>query len=122
VVDSNRENFVSIQIETLGAIDDTNAIAALPGVDMLFIGPADLSLALGVVGDFHNDKLWEAIDHVAKACRDHGKAWGCVAPDPAFADRAVEAGCLMPTLGNDVLTVRRGIAALQSAFDSHFAK
>jgi 2-keto-3-deoxy-L-rhamnonate aldolase RhmA len=119
VVESNRDNFVGIQIETLGSIEDANEIAALPGVDMLFIGPADLSLALGVVGEFHSDKLWEAIDRVAKACRDHGKAWGCVAPDAAFADRAVESGCLMPTLGNDVITMRRGIEALQAAFGNH---
>lgn len=121
VKDANRDNFIGIQIETLGALDDADDIAAIDGVDMLFIGPADLSLCLGVVGQFHHEKLWEAITAVATACRKHGKVWGCVAPDPQFGDRAVELGCRLPTFGNDVLTVRRGLASLKEAFKSQFA-
>ncbi len=121
VVDANRDNFVAIQIETAGAVDEADAIAAIDGVDLLFVGPADLSLALGVVGQFHHEKLWEAIDCVAAACRRHGKGWGAVTPDPKFAERAVESGCRMPTIGNDVLTVRRGIAATKDAYCKQFA-
>jgi len=120
VEQTNREQFVAIQIETLGALQEADAIAAIDGVDLLFIGPADLSLCLGVVGDFHHDKLWEGIERVAAACRNHGKAWGAVTPDPKFADRAIENGCLMPTFGNDVLTLRRGVDALKNAFGRHF--
>jgi len=120
VVERNRESFVAIQIETLGSVDEVDAIAAIKGVDLLFVGPADLSLALGVVGQFHHEKLWEAIQSVAAACRKHGKTWGCVAPDPKFADRAVEHGCRMPTIGNDPVVLRRGIEALKSAFASQF--
>ncbi len=120
VEDANRGSFVAIQIETTGAVEDAEEIAALEGVDLLFVGPADLSLALGVVGQFHHEKLWEAIDKVAAACRNHGKAWGCVAPDPKFADRAVENGCRMPTFGNDAVVMRRGIEAIQNAFQTQF--
>ncbi len=118
--DANRENFVAIQIETLGALEEADEIAAIDGVDLLFIGPADLSLCLGVVGQFHHEKLWAGIDRVAKACHNHGITWGCVAPDPKFADRAVENGCRMPTLGNDVLILRRGIEKFHEAFASQF--
>src|SRR5690606_8837110 len=69
VQDANAEKVVAIQIETLGALEEVDAIAALPGVDLLFVGPADLSLALGVVGQFHHEKLWEAIERIAAACR-----------------------------------------------------
>jgi 2-keto-3-deoxy-L-rhamnonate aldolase RhmA len=117
---ANRENFVAIQIETLGALNEADEIAAIDGVDVLFVGPADLSLGLGVVGQFHHEKLWEAIGRVAAACRKHGKAWGCVAPDAQFADRAAENGCRMPTLGNDVLAARRGIEAFKATFAKHF--
>ena len=120
IVDANKDNFVAIQIETTGAVDDADAIAAIDGVDLLFVGPADLSLALGVVGQFHDAKLWEAIDKVAAACKRHGKGWGAVTPDPKFAERAVENGCRMPTMGNDVLTLRRGIDAIKTAFAKHF--
>lgn len=117
---ANRDTFIAIQIETLRALAQADEIAALDGVDLLFIGPVDLSLALGVVGQFHHDKLWEAINAVAAVCRKHGKAWGAVTPDPQFADRAVESGCRMPTLGNDVLALRRGIEAIRGAFEHQF--
>ena len=75
VESANRDQFVAIQIETAGAIDQADEIAALDGVDLLFIGPADLSLALGVVGQYQHPRLWEAIDHVAACARNRGKAW-----------------------------------------------
>ncbi len=121
VAEANRENFVAIQIETLGALEEADEIAAIEGVDLLFVGPADLSLCLGVVGQFHHDKLWDAIHRIAEACRKHGINWGCVAPDAEFADRAVQNGCRMPTLGNDVTVFRRGIEKVQGAFSNHFS-
>jgi 2-dehydro-3-deoxyglucarate aldolase/4-hydroxy-2-oxoheptanedioate aldolase len=120
IEDSNRENFVAIQIETLGSIDQVEAIAAIDGVDLLFVGPADLSLCLGVVGQFMHEKLWEAIDKVQAACQKHGKNWGAVVPTPEFADRAAERGCKMPTIGNEIIAVRRGLDAMKLAFDSQF--
>lgn len=118
--DANRDSLVAIQIETLGALDQVDAIAALRHVDLLFVGPADLSLALGVGGQFHDAKLWEAIGKVAAAAKQHGKAWGAVVPDPQFAARALELGCQMPTVGHDTLTLRRGIETLQKAFTAVF--
>ena len=56
--DSNRDSFVAIQIETLGALNDADAIAAIDGVDMLFVGPADMSQSLGVVGQYEHEKVW----------------------------------------------------------------
>jgi 2-keto-3-deoxy-L-rhamnonate aldolase RhmA len=119
--DSNRDTLVAIQIETREAVDQAHQIAALRDVDLLFVGPTDLSVVLGVPGQFHDDKLWQAIGRVAESCRQSGKNWGCVAPDPKFAERAVENGCRMVTLGNDVLVIRRGIEAFKSAFATRFA-
>lgn len=113
---ANREHLTAIQIETAGAVDQVEATAALDDVDLLFIGPADLSLALGCVGDFHHPKLWEAIDRVAAMCRKFGKAWGAVTPDPKFAERALNGGCQMLTVANDVLALRRGLEATKTAF------
>lgn len=122
VEDSNRDVFVAIQIETPGAVEDADQIAALEGVDHLFIGPADLSLSLGVVGQFHHEKLWSAIDRVAEACRKHGKTWGAVTPDPQFAARALANGCRLPTMGNDMLVFRRGLEYFGTAFADQFGK
>lgn len=121
IEDANREHFVAIQIETLGSLEEADAIAAIDGVDLLFVGPADLSLALGVPGQFHDDKLWAAIDKVAAACKNHGIGWGAVVPDPKFCERAVENGCRMPTIGNEVGVLRRGIEWFQKSFSNQFA-
>ena len=49
-----------------------------------------------------------------------GIGWGAVVPDPQFADRAIELGCRMPTMGNDVHAMRRGIDTLKDAFANQF--
>lgn len=108
---ANRDHFVAIQIETLGALAEAEAIAAIDGVDLLFVGPADLSQSLGILGQTTHAKVWEAIDSVAAACRRQGKHWGVVPADPAFAERAYDNGCRMISLGTDILSVRRGIDA-----------
>ena len=119
--DSNREQLVSIQIETLSALDEVDAIAALPDVDLLFVGPSDLSQELGVLGQFDNAKLWEAIARVNAACKKHGKHWGTVTPNTQYADRAVEHGCKMLSFGSDVFCLRRGIEAMKSSFANQFS-
>lgn len=122
VQDANRDHLVAIQVETASSVDEAEQIAAIDGVDLLFVGPADLSLALGVVGQFHHEKLWSAIERVAAACRQHGKHWGCVTPDPQFAERALELNCKMPTVGNELIALRRGVAALKDSFTAPFAE
>jgi 4-hydroxy-2-oxoheptanedioate aldolase len=119
--DANARNFVAIQVETLGAVEEAERIASIDGVDLLFVGPGDLAQALGIVGQFQNEKLWEAIGRVSAACRKHGKPWGMVPPDPALAERAVEMGCRMLTLGNDVMCLRRGVQAVRESFGKRFA-
>jgi 2-keto-3-deoxy-L-rhamnonate aldolase RhmA len=118
--DANRDHFVAIQIETLGAADQADQIAKLDGVDLLFIGPNDLSQALGVLGQPNHEKVWAAIEHVAAAARRHGKHWGIVPFDPPCAQRCVELGCRMLTFGNDVSALRLGIAAHKQAYARHF--
>ena len=120
MTDANRDSFVSIQIETAEAVNTADEIASLTGVDLLFVGPADLSVALGVPGEFHHDRLWDAIKVVSAACKKHGIHWGAVVPDPQFAERAIELGCRMPTVGNDVRVVGRGIAAAKKSFPTVF--
>lgn len=121
VQQANREHFVAIQIETRGALDDCDAIAAIDGVDLLFVGPADLSQVLGVPGDFMHPDCQAAIDRVAAACRRHGKTWGAVTPTPEHARMCREKGCQMISLTNDVRLVNAGIKAVKAAFGEHFS-
>jgi 2-keto-3-deoxy-L-rhamnonate aldolase RhmA len=73
--DANRETFIVAQIETLEAVANIEQIAAVPGIDCLFVGPADLGLRLAKAQD---DALTldDAIARVAAAARRHDKAWG----------------------------------------------
>lgn len=121
-VDANRDHFVAIQIETLGALEDCDAIAAIDGVDLLFVGPSDLSQVLGVLAQWESPTLWEAIGRVAAACHKHGKHWGTIAVNPAFAQRAYETGCRMLSFGMDIVMLRRGLEATRTAFASLFER
>ena len=118
---ANRETFIAIQIETQQAVDEADAIAAIDGVDLLFVGPSDLSQAYGVIGDFMHPDCQAAIDKVATACRHHGKPWGAVTPNPQHADMLYEKGCRMLSPTNDVKLIGAGINAVKQQFGKYFA-
>jgi len=118
---ANENSFVAIQIETLGSLDEADAIAAIDGVDLLFVGPSDLSQALGVTGDFMHEKCLAAIDRVAAACKKHGKTWGAVTTTPEHARMLCEKGCAMLSPTNDVRLLGAGITAIQERFSELFA-
>jgi 4-hydroxy-2-oxoheptanedioate aldolase len=120
VAKANRETFVAIQIETLGALEEVDAIAAIDGVDHIFVGPSDLSQALGVTGDFMNPKCAAAVDRVAAACRKHKKTWGAVVLSPEHSKMYAEKGCLLFSPTNDVRVVNAGIKAIKTAFGDLF--
>ena len=117
---ANRETFVAIQIETARSVEECDAIAAIDEVDLLFVGPADLSQALGVTGQFMHPRCLEAIDHVSAACRTHGKHWGAVTPTPEHAEMSIEKGCTLITPTNDVRAVNAGINAAKQQFPMLF--
>ncbi|MFG0335349.1 MAG: HpcH/HpaI aldolase/citrate lyase family protein [Maioricimonas sp. JB049] len=117
---ANRETFVAIQIETADAVENCEAIAAIDGVDLLFVGPSDLSQALGVTGDFMHAKCVDAIDRVAAACRNAGIHWGAVTTTADHARMLSEKGCTMLSPTNDVRMVNAGIRAVKGQFDFLF--
>lgn len=119
---ANRETFVAIQIETLGAVEQCDAIAAIDGVDLLFIGPVDLSQSLGVTGDFFHPKCIDAIDRVAAACARHGKHWGAVTANLEHCDLLVGKGCRLITPTNDVRLFSSGLQAFQTQFAKYISK
>ncbi len=119
---ANRDSFVAIQIETQQALEECAAIAAIDGVDLLFVGPSDLSQCLGVVGDFLHPKCLKAIDRVSAACRKHGKHWGAVTPTPEHAAMCIEKGCTMFSPTNDVRLFNAGVKAVKQSFAGLFAR
>ena len=71
------------QIETRAGVDNAAKIAAVDGVDCLWVGHFDLSCSLGIPGQFTHPTFLDAIATVAKACRKNGKALGRLVPDVA---------------------------------------
>jgi 4-hydroxy-2-oxoheptanedioate aldolase len=71
-----------VQIETPDAVANVDAIAAVDGVDVLFIGPSDLSHSLGILGQFDHPRYREAVDRTAEAGARHSKATGILLPKP----------------------------------------
>ncbi len=117
---ANKETFLAIQIETAQSVDECDDIAAIDGVDLLFIGPSDLSQSLGITGDFMNPKCIEAVDKVAAACRNHGKHLGAVTPTPEHAAMMVEKGCKLISPTSDSRMVNAGIQAVKNQFSNYF--
>ncbi len=72
----NRNTVLAVMIEESSAVDQIEEIAATPGVDLVVVGPSDLSASLGVIGDPKDPRLAAAVGRVFKACREAGVKFG----------------------------------------------
>jgi 4-hydroxy-2-oxoheptanedioate aldolase len=77
---SNAETLVVVQVETPASIEQLPAILQVPEIDVIFIGPSDLSLSLGVPGDLQHPKVQEAFDTIISAVTQTDKALGILVP------------------------------------------
>ncbi len=77
ILDRTNENtMVVMQVETLTAIERLDELLSVPGIDAVMIGPADLSISLGVPGEFEHPKLVAAMERIRDTCVAHGVAPG----------------------------------------------
>ncbi|KAI0484869.1 Pyruvate/Phosphoenolpyruvate kinase-like domain-containing protein [Xylariaceae sp. FL0804] len=99
---ANESLLTMVQIETQGALDAVDEIAAVPGVDVLFVGPFDLGNSIGhpIVNGVMKPELIQAIDHILEAANKAGKRCGFFATSaaqakdtPAMAQKCVHQGC-----------------------------
>jgi 4-hydroxy-2-oxoheptanedioate aldolase len=110
----NEEVFLALQIEDAEALNVVDEIAAVPGFDLLFVGPADLSVSLGVPFQFDHPKMQEAFRRVDEAARKHGKWWGTTSGSPEAAQKMLDRGARMVTAGSDHGML---MAGFQKAFE-----
>ena len=73
---TNEQHLTIVQIETQEAVDRIDEIAAVPGVDALYLGPGDLSVALGIPGQVEDPRILEVAERIVAACKEHGKIAG----------------------------------------------
>jgi len=104
-----------IQIESPAALDAADEIAAIDGVDCLFVGPADLSHSLGIPGQFSNATYQDALRKVVDACRRHGKAPGILLYEHATFRPHLDLGYTFVGVGADVSYVNEGLKAALAA-------
>jgi 2-dehydro-3-deoxyglucarate aldolase/4-hydroxy-2-oxoheptanedioate aldolase len=119
---ANANTFLGIQIETAGALASIAEIAAIPDVDLLFVGPSDLSQVMGVTGDFENPKCLAAIESIAKASADAKKPWGVFSRGPEYAARMRSWGCQLFVLGADIHAMHAGIRFVKERYAPFFPR
>ena len=108
------------QIETKLGVDNADKIAAVEGIDVLLIGPNDLSISLGIPGDLSNPIEIEAMKQVAAACKKNGKAFGIHAGPKILEKFADDLTFVMCKGDGDVL--REGFANIRKTIGELGAK
>jgi len=78
VTRANAESFVCVQIEHVRAVENIDAILAVKGVDVAFIGPYDLTASMGITAQFEHPEYRAARKRILRACRAHGVAAGSI--------------------------------------------
>jgi len=115
---ATRHSTLAVQIETLEALEAVDAIAAVDGVDLLFLGPGDLSVAMGVECDPDQPALADAARRVAEAAAAHGLAWGMPAFTLDHVRRLLERGALLIAYASDTSTLAREIVETRKQFEA----
>jgi 4-hydroxy-2-oxoheptanedioate aldolase len=115
---SDESTLLFAMIETADGFADLEGIAATPGLDGLFVGPADLSLGLGLetFADLADPRTLDALDAVVEAARRHGIVPGIYVPTPERGDEMARRGFRFVTPATDAdLLARGGEAALEAS-------
>lgn len=113
----NEETFLAVQIEDREAVDCVEEIAAVKGVDLLFVGPADLSISYGVPLQRQHPLVQRALDKVANAAEKAGKWWGTVTDTPELAQLELDRGARMVTCADDHFLLVQGLQNAYRQFD-----
>jgi 4-hydroxy-2-oxoheptanedioate aldolase len=111
---ANKSNLVAAQVETRSAVQNLDDILATRGLDLVFIGPADLSSSLGIVGGFDHPDLLPVIQDVVTRAHAAGKATGVFAGNAAQAAYWVERGVRLILLASDLIFLYGGAATQQA--------
>jgi len=114
-LDEADDNVLTIvQIETPEAVDNVDEIAAVEGVDVLFVGPLDLSVSMGIPRQFDHPDFIAALDRVLGACKAHNKVPGILTPTHELAENWTKKGFAFLVVGADGTLIARTFADLRT--------
>ena len=105
---ANKDLLTIVQIETQQAVENAADIAQVDGVDVLFVGPLDLSVNLGCPKQFDHPRFRACLASVVEACQQHGKAAG-ILTNLERAERDLDDGFTFVAIGSDSLAVSTGL-------------
>lgn len=111
LIPGEKGNELWIQIETIEALELVNDIANTAGVTGLFVGPGDLSLAIGHPGKWDNPDLGKAIDSIFASCKTNGKKFGIFVGNAAKVKEWEERGADVVILGADSSFFAEGLSS-----------
>ena len=114
---ANEETLLIVQVETRGAIEEIGEIASIAGVDVLLIGPTDLSIDLGVAGQLDSPQLLDAIEKTMAACETHGVAAGIQITNLEWLMHWAEKGMRVLSSFSEVELLQRGGRAVTQDLD-----
>lgn len=117
---ANKETFLVLQIEDVEAVEAADEIIAVPGFDVVFVGPADLANGYGVAGQMRHPKVMAAITKIAELCARHGKWWGLPVPNMEDAKEMVALGGRFFNFVSDYGSIRSELQRVRNDFNQIF--
>lgn len=109
---ANEQICLMVQVESAQSVENIDEIASVEGVDVVFIGPADLSADMGYPGQLRHPKVMAAMDHVIARARAAGKAVGTIWFNKEHAQEAIDKGITFVGLGSDVSELTKALQKL----------
>jgi 4-hydroxy-2-oxoheptanedioate aldolase len=113
---ANEETLVVVQVESPRALDVVEAIAKVPGVDVLMFGPGDFSVLAGIPYQFDHSLVTGAIQRVAAAAAQAGIHWGTVSGTPEHTRKLLDLGARFICHGADIVVMKQGLERMQAQY------
>jgi len=113
---ANEHTLLITQIESPRALENVAAIAKVPGVDVLMLGPGDLSVMAGIPYQFDHPIITGAYQALAHAAKHAGIAWGTVSGTPEHTQRLLDLGATFICHGADLIMVKQGMERIQQQY------
>ena len=113
---ANDDVCLLVQAETATGLRNLDEICAVEGVDGVFLGPSDISAALGHLGNPGHPEVVATIEKGITTILKHGKAAGILTPDRTLAQHYLKLGCTFVAVGVDARTLAIGVRELRAAF------
>jgi 4-hydroxy-2-oxoheptanedioate aldolase len=113
---ANEETLVIVQVESPKALEVVDAIAKVPGVDVLMFGPGDFSVLAGVPYQFDHTIVVNAIHRVAAAAKQAGIHWGTVSGTPEHTRKLLDLGARFICHGADIVVMKCGLERMQAQY------